>query len=232
MSVVLSSGISASSEWTSLNKLGPLALIVLSHVGLLYVLNSGLPSHTALAVSTPREVFATFIQPEPAPTPVPETPKPVVSKPKAVPVVKKTPKPLPKPVVPDSAPTPQQEVEETPIQAPPSFEPPAAAAPSAAPVAATPAPPKVVSGVEYIRKPNPTYPPIAKRMSEEGKVVLRILVNEKGRPERVEIQTSSGSARLDEAAKQAALDALFKPYMENGKPVAVYAIVPIDFSIQ
>ena len=73
---------------------------------------------------------------------------------------------------------------------------------------------------------------MSKRMREEGKVMLRILVNEKGRPEKVEIQKSSGFSRLDDAARQAALGAVFKPYMEDGRPVSVYAIVPINFSIQ
>lgn len=231
MSAAFFHSTSTSLHRPSIKKLSPLGLIVLLHIALLYALNSGLPSHTVQAMNTPREVFASFIQPEPAPAPLP-TPKPSVAKPKTVPVVKQAPKPLPKPTVPTSEPAPQQQAEDTPAPALPSTAPPAATAPSAAPAAAIPAPPKLVSGVEYIRKPNPIYPPLAKRMGEEGKVVLRVLVNENGRPERVEIQKSSGSSRLDEAAKQGALDALFKPYMENGKPVAVYAIVPIDFSIQ
>jgi protein TonB len=68
-------------------------------------------------------------------------------------------------------------------------------------------------------------------MAEEGTVMVRILVNEKGRPERAEIQQSSGFSRLDEAAKQAAMGALFKPYMEDGRPIAVYATVPIAFKL-
>jgi protein TonB len=68
-------------------------------------------------------------------------------------------------------------------------------------------------------------------MGEEGRVVLRILINEKGQPERVEIEKSSGFSRLDEAARQAALNALFKPHIENGRPIAVYAMVPIGFKL-
>jgi protein TonB len=68
-------------------------------------------------------------------------------------------------------------------------------------------------------------------MGEQGKVVLRILVNEKGLPDQVHVQTSSGFARLDEAGRQAALRALFKPYMEDGRPVAVFVIVPLNFTL-
>lgn len=68
-------------------------------------------------------------------------------------------------------------------------------------------------------------------MGEEGRVVLRVLVNDKGRTESVEVQTTSGSTRLDEAAKQALKRALFKPHTEDGKAAAVYAIVPITFKL-
>lgn len=75
------------------------------------------------------------------------------------------------------------------------------------------------------------YPAASKRMGEEGKSVIRVLINEKGRAERVEVQKSSGSSRLDDAAKQAVMRALFKPYMEDGKPLPVFAIVPINFQL-
>ena len=220
-------------EWQPGRKIGPLAMIVFLHVALLYVLSNSSSHHTVQAASQPREVFATFIQPEPAPNPVQEIPKPAPPKPKTVPVVKKVVKPLPKRKEPASEPVQQEQVVEAPAPEPvASSAPPAAAAPSAAPAVSTPAPPKTISGVEYIQRPAPQYPPMSKRMREEGKVMLRILVNEKGRPEKVEIQKSSGFSRLDDAARQAALGAVFKPYMEDGRPVSVYAIVPINFSIQ
>jgi protein TonB len=85
--------------------------------------------------------------------------------------------------------------------------------------------------VEYIQKPQPEYPAASKRMGEAGQVMLRVLVNDKGRPESVQIQKSSGFTRLDEAARQAVLRARFKPYTEDGKPIPVYAIVPIGFQL-
>ncbi|MDO8313082.1 MAG: energy transducer TonB, partial [Sideroxyarcus sp.] len=88
-----------------------------------------------------------------------------------------------------------------------------------------------VSGVEYIQAPQPVYPALAKRTGEQGRVMLRVLVNERGLPELVDVQKSSGSIRLDEAAKQAVLHARFKPYLEDGKALAVYVIVPINFQL-
>lgn len=62
--------------------------------------------------------------------------------------------------------------------------------------------------------------------------MLRVLINQEGKPERVEVQTSSGSARLDDAARQAVLRALFQPYREDGKALSVFVVVPINFSLQ
>lgn len=205
--------------------IGPLGIIVLLHIGFFYALESGLLHKASQAI--PKEVIATFITPEPAR----ETPTPHAAEPKTVPVLKKavTP-PTPVPVV-NTTPSPKA------ISAPatqPAAEPsaPATAAPAAPPAPAAPAQPKTISsGVEYVQAPDPKYPPAARRMGEEGKAVLRVLVNDKGRAERIEIQKTSGSPRLDEAAKQAVQHALFKPYMEDGKAVAVYAIVPITFQL-
>jgi len=188
--------------------------------------------HTA-AQAMPREIRVSLIAPAPAPPP--EMPKPAPAAPKTVPVIHK-PVPRPAPATPIARPAPLAppvEASPTPATAPSIDRPaPAAAAPAAPTVTAAPAVPKTVSGVAYIQAPQPVYPPIARRMGEEGTVLLRILVNEHGRPERIDVRQSSGSARLDAAASQAASHALFKPHLEDGQAVAVYALVPINFSIQ
>ena len=223
----------------------PLALIVLLHAALLYAALHGM-KHPVAIPTVPREVIATLITPQPAPTPPQPQPTPPAPQPEPRPVPKVTPKPTPvvkKATPPKPTPKPAPEPTEKSIStpAPPPVaatsapEPQVAAAPAAPPAPpapATPAPPKTVSGVEYVQPPQPDYPPIAKRMGEEGKVMLRVLVSERGRPEKVDVQKSSGYARLDEAARQAALRAVFKPHLEDGRPVAVYALIPINFSIQ
>lgn len=111
----------------------------------------------------------------------------------------------------------------------------------AAPVAVNHAPvaakaeataPKLVSAVEYIQAPQADYPAMARRMGEEGRVVMQVLVNDKGRAEKVEILKSSGFVRLDESAKLALLRALFKPYLEDGKATTVLATASINFSLR
>lgn len=95
-----------------------------------------------------------------------------------------------------------------------------------------PAAPRMVSAVEYIQAPQADYPPMARRMGEEGRVVMQVLVNDKGRAEKVEIIKSSGFSRLDESARLALLRALFKPYLEDGKSMMVLATASINFSLR
>ncbi|MFZ6657283.1 TonB family protein [Undibacterium sp. TJN19] len=198
--------------------------IVIAHLALFYALQHGLISHAVQML--PKEVVLTMIQPQ---APQQEPPKP-----KAEPVPTKKLAPLQTPVIPVPAITPVVNipVTENQITVQPSVAVPqvvAKAEPVAAPVA--PTQPKQISAVEYLRAPQPDYPPMARRLGEEGKVTMRILVNEKGVAERVEIQKSSGSNRLDEAAKTAILRAIFKPYLEDGKALTVIATATINFSL-
>ncbi|HWZ49659.1 MAG TPA: TonB family protein [Herbaspirillum sp.] len=210
--------------WKQVKRIGPLGAIILLHIAFFYALESGLIKKAADTL--PKEVFVSLIPPQHAPEPAPpkETPKPEETpKPKIAPIVKKSVAP-PLPVL--NIPSP------TAVTAPPTPPQPAAPPEVTPATPATPAVPKTVtSGVEYIQKPQVEYPAASKRMSEEGTVILHVLVNEKGRAESVDIQKTSGSPRLDEAARQAARRALFKPYIEDGKAIRVYANVPITFKL-
>lgn len=212
--------------WQQARRIGPLGLIILLHIGFFYALQSGLLRQAAQAL--PMEMFATFITPD-NPPPSPQKPQP--APPKTVPIVKKSVAPTPVPIV-NTTPSPQAITVAPQAPSPPTAAETAAPTVSAAPAAATPAAPKTISsGVEYIQPPQPDYPPLSRRMGEEGRVVLRVLVNAKGHPERVELQKSSGLPRLDEAGRQAVLRALFRPHIDDGQAVAVYVIVPIKFQL-
>lgn len=208
------------------NKSGKIAVIVGLHLVGFWAMQNGMVSDAVKKL--PQVVDVTFITP-PAP-PAPPAP------PKLVEVAIKPP-PVFTPVIPQLPvvientitvpPAPVKPAEAAPVIA-------AAPAPPAPPVAAPPAPPsapKLVSGVEYVRQPQPVYPSISRRLGETGVVTLRVLVSEKGTPEQATVQTTSGSTNLDEAGRQAALRSLFKPYMEDGRPVAVYVLVPINFKL-
>jgi periplasmic protein TonB len=91
--------------------------------------------------------------------------------------------------------------------------------------------PKLVSAVEYVREPAPRYPPQSRRLREQGLVVLRVVIDESGAASSIEIETSSGHARLDDAAREAVLRAAFRPYVEDGEPRRALVLIPIEFAL-
>ena len=91
--------------------------------------------------------------------------------------------------------------------------------------------PKLVASVEYLREPAPRYPPQSKKLREQGLVVLRVLIDEHGVACNIDIESSSGHARLDHAAKDAVARAAFRPYIENGLPRRALVLIPIEFAL-
>jgi len=71
-----------------------------------------------------------------------------------------------------------------------------------------------------LHRPAPSYPRLARRAGEEGSVVCRLYLSPQGSVERVEIVESSGSTRLDEAAREALLGWRFEPRREDGRAVS------------
>lgn len=197
------------------------SVVVIFHLVLIWSLQSGLMRQVR-QIDPVKNVLMTYVAPVNfAPTPARNAilktvtvATPVMNTPTVMPVA---------PVVEHAIETANKPLQ---LAAPQAIE---AIAPSAPLIA--PVPKTVNSGVEYTQAPQPVYPPLAKRAGEQGKVMLRVLVSEKGLPESVDLQKSSGSARLDEAAKQAVFHARFKPFLEDGKALAVYVIVPITFQL-
>jgi protein TonB len=197
------------------------SVIVLLHLFLVWTLVCG--GGKKMASPAPVEVFATMI--------AAEAPVLLTALPQARPKQIKT-ADMATPTVPQVSEIPRQQlVASDAFTAPVSVELIAAVSPNIAPALPAAQPKSIASDVEYIRPPQPVYPVISRRMHEQGKTVLRVLINEKGLPEKAEIKETSGSTRLDAAALSAVLGALFKPFIENGKPAAVYALVPIRFQL-
>ena len=204
-------------------KFGPLAMVIAIHAALFYLLSSGLLDRVA-QVALPQAVYVSFVTPPP-----PKAPPPAAAK-----TVNLAPPPTIAPPPPVVQVAPVLNTITLPPPAPAAAPEKAVVAVAAAPAPAAPppaAPKTLTSGVEYIQAPQPVYPAQSKRLGEQGKVVLRVLVNEKGHADQVTVQSSSGSPRLDEAGRQAALRALFKPHVEDGRPVAVFVIVPLNFEL-
>jgi protein TonB len=104
-----------------------------------------------------------------------------------------------------------------------------AAAADTAPVAA-PEPVVVSASAPVpIETPDPRYPRRALRRGVGGDVLLRIEVDARGIPARVEVLDGSGDGELDRAARRAVMDWRFRPAMRDGTPVAGVVNVPIRF---
>jgi protein TonB len=90
---------------------------------------------------------------------------------------------------------------------------------------------KLVASVEYLREPVPRYPPQSRKLREQGLVVLRVLIDERGTACDVAIESSSGHERLDRAAREAIARAEFRPYVEDGIARRAMVLIPIEFSL-
>lgn len=84
----------------------------------------------------------------------------------------------------------------------------------------------------YLQNPAPVYPLIARRMGEQGRVLLRVLVTADGAADRVELRSTSGSERLDRAALDTVKRWRFVPARQGDAPVAAWVLVPISFSLE
>ncbi|HUY20545.1 MAG TPA: energy transducer TonB [Candidatus Binataceae bacterium] len=84
----------------------------------------------------------------------------------------------------------------------------------------------------YGAAPAPEYPIEARRMEQQGVVMLRVLVSADGATTRVEIAHSSGFQLLDDEALETVRERWrFVPAMRNGTAVASWVMVPIRFAL-
>jgi protein TonB len=221
-----------------------LALVIFFHVGGGWALTQVEPVKLIVGDVAPMEVRMVpaeqQAQPDPPldePPPPPEVPPPELAT-----VIDPPPPDLPPPVFPVEAPPPppppEPEKPKPPPPKPVQKRPPTPQAPvdalpqQAAPAA--PAAPRTVSASQlgYIVPPNPIYPARSRKAGEEGKVMVRVLIDVTGRPAQVSMQTSSGHPELDQSALSAVRAAQFRPYAEGGIAQAVWVLVPINFVLR
>ena len=153
--------------------------------------------------------------------------------------------PQPRPAsTPRATPRPQPVLAMTPQQQPVSAATPTiAAAPTPAPPADVPAPrpaaapaPLPVTAARfdaaYLHNPEPNYPPLSRRLGEEGKVLLRVRVSAEGQPLTVDLEKTSNFERLDEAARQVVRRWRFVPAKRGDEAIEASVIVPIVFRLE
>jgi len=85
------------------------------------------------------------------------------------------------------------------------------------------------SMADYLSNPPPTYPTLSLRLSEQGKVVVRVLIGKNGRALDARIAQSSGFDRLDQAALRAVLNWRYMPGTVDGQPQDMWFDAPINF---
>lgn len=203
--------------------------VVVFHVGFLWALQTGL-LRRAVEVIVPAEILVDFIDQPPAPKVVPPPPAPPTP-------VKQTVAKTPVPVQ-TQAQQPLAIAAPTPSPNAPTgvITPAPVAAPVAAPVVtAPPAPARVElpsSDADYLQNPKPPYPPLSKRLNEQGKVVVRVLIGLDGTAQKAEIKQSSGFDRLDQSALATVLRWRYVPGKRAGVPEAMWFNVPINFVLE
>lgn len=213
--------------------------VVLLHIGFIWGLYSGLLMR-AVELVVPVVVLSQFIDP-PAPkikTPPPPPPPPAqVKKASTAPSVA-APQPLaiadptPSPIAPTGVTTPQL----APAPAPALVPAPAPVATPVAAVAAAPAAAPILqlpsSDADYLQNPKPAYPSISRRLNEQGRTTVRVLIGADGQPQRAEIAKSSGFTRLDEAALATVMRWRYVPGKRGGAAEAMWFNVPINWVLE
>ncbi len=208
--------------------------VIAFHVLALWLLQTGL-LRRAVELVVPAQVLAEFIEPprprDELPPPPPPAPKPQLKQPTIAPapqliaIADPTPSPnAPVGVIEPPAPLP-------PIAAPVAPAPPAPAAPPPAP----PVPPRVElpsSDADYLQNPRPPYPPMSKRLNEQGSVIMRVLIGADGLPQKAEIRKSSGFIRLDESAATTVMKWRYVPGKRAGVAESMWFNVPIYFVLE
>lgn len=86
-------------------------------------------------------------------------------------------------------------------------------------------------GPKFLRRILPVYPIMARRMGKEGRVLLRLTIDEKGNLLKVEVLEHGGFG-FTEAAVEAVKKSSFLPAHKNGAPVSSQALLPIRFNLR
>ncbi len=198
---------------------GGLGAVVTAHVLVL----AALVQLNVIPLPTPLAVLSVSLLP-----PAPETKaQPEIVPPKPRPVERR-PTPLPQPTqlaAPADSPAAAQ------IAVAPAPTSVAAPAPVAAPSAsAAPTPPRF--DANYLDNPKPPYPGLSRKLNEQGRVVLRVHVATDGSATEVQLNASSGYARLDDSALATVRRWKFVPARLGQEAVAAWVLVPIAFTLK
>lgn len=164
----------------------------------------------------------------PQPTPVPAEPAAVPSPAPATPVPEPEPTAVPEPVEPEPTPVPTAPPP-TPVPSPVPTRPPLVAEVPAVQEGDLVALTSDVVAPQPVSKPQPEYPPAARRMRVGGRVILQLIVDHNGQVEDVQVLRGVRSD-LDAAAVAAARNWRYRPATKDGVRVKVRITETINFT--
>ena len=203
-----------------------LVVVVAFHIVLGYALVEGLARKIVEVVRQPLETkIVEEIKPPPPEKPPPPPPKLAAPPPPYIPP------PEVNVQVPVIAPT---ITAVTTVKPPEPVPPPAAppAPPAPEPVKAPHVPVRVGAVVDARACEKPAYPAAALRANETGVVQLNFLIDVDGRVLESKIARSSGSRRLDEAAREGLSLCKFRPATVDGKPERTWSRIEFEWRIE
>jgi protein TonB len=191
-----------------------LVVTVALHIVLVYAMIHGLARKIVEVVLPPLETKIIEEVKPPAPDKPPPPPPPKLVQP-------------PPPFIPPPEVRIQMPAQQAPaITVTPTPPPPAPVVIAPAPPPPAPPPPvQLVSHPETIPESceRPPYPAAWRRAGEAGEVRLKLFVETNGRVLEARIEKTSGYRRLDEAAREAALECKYRPGMgSDGKPMRAW----------
>jgi protein TonB len=194
-----------------------LGVTVAMHALVLAILLSYAPARKALLEAAP--IMVDLILPPRVDQPKPQTPTDL---PKSRPAAKPVERPIEQPVM------------AAPIEAiSPAVAPPTTPIAAVAPRLPEPVPvTQPQFNADYLDNPAPAYPALSRRLGEQGRVILRVLVNVRGAADEVQLRTPSGFARLDQAARDTVRLWRFVPARRGAEPVPAWVLIPISFRLE
>lgn len=181
------------------------------------------PKPLEIVIIAPVPKLVEPVPPAPAPAPAPAPREHLAHKPE----------PTAKPAAPAPILTAPVQASEAPsIPSPPPRAPQAATTAPASTPAAEPQPVTTPAyAAAYLDNPPPAYPLSARRLGQEGLVLVRVYVNRSGKPEQVLLAKTSGVASLNEAALNAVKQWTFVPAKRGAEPVDAWVEVPLRFRL-
>jgi protein TonB len=85
---------------------------------------------------------------------------------------------------------------------------------------------------DYLNNPAPPYPEEARERGEQGKVLVRALINADGTVAQLAMKRSSGFTNLDQSALETVKKWRFVPARRGAAAVSAWVVVPISFSLE